>query len=257
MNKAVRHRMYVDESGDHVMEPSKWSSPDDRYLGLVGVVVGSQTYRTGIHPGLWRLKQEFFPHDPDEPVILVRNRIANKLGPFGVLSNPEVAARWEQRIIEFLQDYVSQIFAVVIDKQAHRDQHGPAAPHPYHYCAAALTEKYGRWLSESGGVGDVMFESRRGREDMELKTAFNQFMVNGPPETLASRQSISSTQVKLKPKYANITGLQLADLVAYPATRGILMEQGRALANPPSPATRQFIDAIQPKYSRNGKSLLP
>ena len=257
MNKAVRYRMYVDESGDDVMDPAKWSSPESCYLGLTGVVIASETYRTLTHPGFYALKQDFFPYDPDEPVILVRNRIANKLGPFGVLANPEVAALWEQRIIGSLGMHVSQIFAVVIDKQAHRDQHGPAAPNAYSYCAVALTEKYGQWLSESGGVGDIMFESRGGREDMELKTAFNQFMVNGPPETLASRQPISSAQIKLKPKTANITGLQLADLVAYPATRGILLEQGRALVNPPSPATRRFIEAIQPKYSRNGKSLLP
>ena len=46
MTHSTRYRMYVDESGDHVMDPSKWSSPDARYLGLTGVVIASETYRT-------------------------------------------------------------------------------------------------------------------------------------------------------------------------------------------------------------------
>ena len=257
MMQATRYRMYVDESGDDVMEPGKWNSPDDRYLGLTGVVVDKAIYRAKSHPALWRLKQEFFPHDPDEPVILVRSRIINKLGPFGVLDNQEIAARWEERIIRFLGEYVIQIFTVVIDKQAHWGRFGPTAVHPYHYCATVLTERYGRWLGRVGGVGDVMFESRGGREDMELKSAFNQFMVNGPPDTWAARQQISSNQLKLKQKAANITGLQLADLVAYPGRKGVLLAQGRALATPPGLVTRRFIEAIQPKYGQDGEILLP
>ena len=50
MTHSTRYRMYVDESGDHVMDPSKWSSPDARYLGLTGVVIASDTYRTRTHP---------------------------------------------------------------------------------------------------------------------------------------------------------------------------------------------------------------
>ena len=37
--------MYVDESGDDVMDPAKWNSPEARYLGLTGVVIASDTYR--------------------------------------------------------------------------------------------------------------------------------------------------------------------------------------------------------------------
>ncbi len=257
MTQATRYRMYVDESGDHVMEPSKWSSPDARYLGLTGVVMDSEVYRTRTHPEFEALKQEFFPHDPDEPVVLVRNRIIKKLGPFGELRDPELAAHWEQRIIRFLNNHASQIFTVVIDKQAHQGRTGSAASHPYHYCAAVLTERYGDWLRNAGATGDVMMESRGRREDMDFRAGFSRFMLGSLPETQESQRKTGSSLLRLKSKENNITGLQLADLVAYPSMRGILLENGFPLANPPSAATRQFIEAIQPKHGQNGKALLP
>ena len=90
MTHSTRYRMYVDESGDDVMDPSKWSSPDVRYLGLTRVVIASEAYRTRAHPEFEALKQEFFPHDPDDPVILVRNQIVGKRNLFQIPRDPEV-----------------------------------------------------------------------------------------------------------------------------------------------------------------------
>ena len=53
--------MYVDESGEEVVDSGKWRNPEARYLGLTGVVIASETYRTRTHPEFEALKQEFFP----------------------------------------------------------------------------------------------------------------------------------------------------------------------------------------------------
>lgn len=53
--------MYVDESGEVVVDSGKWRNPEARYLGLTGVVIASETYRTRTHPEFEALKQEFFP----------------------------------------------------------------------------------------------------------------------------------------------------------------------------------------------------
>lgn len=250
--------MYVDESGDHVIS-ANWSNPDARYLGLTGVVIASDTYRTRTHPEFWSFKQEFFPHDPDYPVILVRNRIAKKLGPFGVLGDSEVAVRWEQQFIRFLNDHVSRIFTVVIDKQAHRDNNGGDARHPYNYCAAVLTEKYGLWLRSVGARGDVLAESRGGREDRDLKSGFREVMDSGTDGLSATelQKVVTSRELKMRHKEANITGLQLADLIVNPATRDILRENGQSLYNQPSQATRRIIEAIRPMHGQDGRVLLP
>ena len=160
MTRSTRFRMYVDESGDHVMDPAKWSSPDARYLGLTGVVIASDTYRTRTHPEFEALKQEFFPHDPDEPLVLVRNQIVGKRNLFQVLRDPEVAAHWEDRVKWFFDTHVSQIITVVLDKEAYLRSSQFPALRPYSYCITVLTERYGQWLNEVGGMGDVMTESR-------------------------------------------------------------------------------------------------
>ena len=84
---------------------------------------------------------------------------------------------------------------------------------------------------------------------MQLKGDFQGFMEGNP-----NLSAVSSHQIKVKSKSANITGLQFADLLGYPSVRGILQENGRDLGNPPSNATLRFIEAIQPKYVQNGKA---
>ena len=246
--------MYVDESGDDVMDQSKWSSPDARYLGLTGVVIASEDYRTRIHPQFEALKQEFFPYDPDEPLVLVRQKIVQKKDTFGILQDQDIATHWDERILQFLDDHVSQVIFVVLDKQAYLQSALLSSQNPYGYCISALAERYGQWLNSVGGTGDVMAEARGKKEDQELQKDFHRFMTGDgiPQGTQESRRQISSSQIKVNLKSRNITGLQLADLLAYPSMRGVLQENGRSLDNPPSQATRRFFEVIQSKSQQSG-----
>ena len=258
MPHSTRYRMYVDESGDDVMDPAKWSSPDARYLGLTGVVIASETYRTRTHPEFEALKQEFFPHDPDDPVVLVRNQIVGKRNLFQVLRDPEVAAHWEDRIVRFVNTHVSQIITVVLDKEAYTQSSEIPTMRPYSHCISALTEMYSQWLYEVVGTGDVMTESRGKREDRGLKEDFLRFMSEGGnhPDVQGSRHSISSNQIKLNLKSDNITGLQLADLLAYPSRMGILLDSHVSLTYSPSPASLRILEAAKIKSHRSN-GLLP
>lgn len=250
--------MYVDESGDDVMDPSKWRSPDARYLGLTGVVIASDTYRTRTHREFEALKQEFFPHDPDEPLVLVRNQMVNGREKFSVLRDPEVAAHWEDRILRFFDQHVSQVITVVLDKEEYLKAAHVPTQRAYSYGMNALTGIYSEWLRLVGGTGDVMTESRGKREDRELKRDFQAFMTEGDglPDVRESRRPITSSRIKLNLKTDNITGLQLADLLAYPSKRGTLLDNGRNSESPPSPTTLRLIEAIRNK-SHNRNALLP
>jgi hypothetical protein len=66
-----------------------------------------------------------------------------------------------------------------------------------------------------------MFESRGGKEDARLKTSFKRIMTNGTnnlnPTDLLNH--FTSKELKIKPKSANISGLQIADILAHPARR--------------------------------------
>ena len=72
-------------------------------------------------------------------------------------------------------------------------------------------------------VGDVMFESRGGKEDLRLKKSFRRLMDHGTNfiESNELQKYYTSKELKIKPKVSNIAGLQLADLLAHPMRRWI------------------------------------
>ena len=57
--------------------------------------------------------------------------------------------------------------------------------------------------------------------------------------------------MKVKPKINNISGLQLADLVAHPSRNEILTEQ-KLLDRPPAPFAQRVIQVLQVKYDQDG-----
>lgn len=75
-----------------------------------------------------------------------------------------------------------------------------------------------------------MAESRGGTEDMELKKVYQELYEDGTQ--FLSAQSfqgvLTSRELKLKKKIANIAGLQMADLLAYPIKQDILTKDGIA-----------------------------
>lgn len=251
-----RYRLYVDESGDHTF--SDLADPDRRYLGLTGVVVKSTDYRSCFHPALGGLKQSVFPHDPDDPVILVRNKIVRREGIFARLLDPSINSLWEESILEFFSCHLTRIFTVVIDKKAHFERYGFAAFHPYHYCLAVLLELYRAWLIEVGGKSDVLAEGRGGAEDMELKEVYRGIMENGTRYRSAQEMKdyFTSQELKLKKKSQNISGLQIADLVAYPSKVDVLIRSNAVLARPPARFTSFVNGVLGSKYNEYGRVFL-
>ena len=68
---------------------------------------------------------------------------------------------------------------------------------------------------------------------------------------------ITSRDIKIRPKDSNIAGLQLADLIAYPAAKHILLEYNLPLHIQPSLASLRIIETIRPMYGQAGRVLLP
>ena len=91
-----------------------------------------------------------------------------------------------------------------------------------------LVERYYFYLSAKEANGDVMIESRGGKEDMRLKKSFRKIMDNGTHFINQEKLQtiITSIELKVKPKMLNISGLQLADLIAHPARRFMFREYG-------------------------------
>ena len=48
---------------------------------------------------------------------------------------------------------------------------------PYHYCLAVMLERYVLFLERTKGIGDIMAESRGGKEDNRLKDFPNKYFL--------------------------------------------------------------------------------
>jgi hypothetical protein len=245
-----RYRLYFDESGDHTYKALEETAR--RYLGLTGIIVECDEYRLTFQPDLEALKQRHFPHDPDDgQVVLHRESIINKRHVFGRLRDPAIEAAFDADLLRFLQQQDYAIITVVIDKRAHVGRFGPDAFDPYHSCIDALLERYCGFLHSRGGHGDVMGESRGGREDRALKEAFNH--VVGAGNQHCSRDYfadvLTSAELKLKPKPANVAGLQVADILAHPCKFALLRQEG--LVEGSGSAFAERISAcVAEKYNR-------
>ncbi|MFH1124161.1 MAG: DUF3800 domain-containing protein [Pseudomonadota bacterium] len=112
-------------------------------------------------------------------------------------------------------------------------------------------ERFNFWLNRHEGEGDVMAESRGGKEDRRLKDSFARLWNQGTDFVRPDQfqKSFTSRQLKVKPKSANISGLQLADLIAHPSRSEILDENG-LLGRPLGAFAMKVIEILEGKYDR-------
>ncbi|MDZ4687699.1 MAG: DUF3800 domain-containing protein [Planctomycetaceae bacterium] len=216
--------MYLDESGNHQMDAK--GIANNRYLGVVGTIVDmTHHYPAVLCPAMESLKRAFFGNDPDDRVILHREDIVGRRNVFSRLSNPDEALRFNKALCQFVAASDVGVIAVVIDKQGHYARYGLGAMHPYHYCAKVLMERYFFWLRHRRAAGDAMAESRGARENEALQAAWRGFYSNGTGHISGERLArlISTDEIKIRTKDANIHGLQLADIIATAATDNVLM----------------------------------
>jgi hypothetical protein len=249
-----RYRLYIDESGDHVFHnESTLQQPTHRYLALVGCWFRDTEY-VSFHKALEELKQKHFPHNPDEPVILHREDLINCRGPFWRLRNAPSRIAFDTALLHLIDESRFIFVIAVIDKL--KLKHGFPHPfHPYHLALDFILQRYCFTLNHDNRKGDVMAESRGGREDKLLKNAYIHIHTHGDMHHRASfyQQALTSKELKLKPKSANISGLQLADLIANTTKQKSLIDWGLI----PTPPTwsgsfgEKMTEVLAAKYNRN------
>lgn len=98
-----------------------------------------------------------------------------------------------------------------------------------------------------------MGESRGGVEDRLLKDPYTRIFERGVWGFTSAgffQAALASRELKLKPKSANIAGLQLADLVGHPAKMWVLKEAG-LVNSPPPPFANRLMSVITTKLNRH------
>ncbi len=243
-----RYRLYIDESGDHTFKLAE--SDNHRYLGLLGIWFDVESAYRSFAEALTSLKADLFGSHPDDPPIcLHRKDIVERRTIFGRLRDPGLNQRFEEGLLKAVHDAPFSMTCVVIDKASHRTKTYRELFHPYHYCIAALLERYAGWLELHGARGDVMAESRGRSEDRELLEAFEVSLEKGTRFHSAEqfKEVLTSGKIKLKKKEHAIPGLELADLLAYPFKREMVAE--RRGEEPPRDFSSALLDAARSKIN--------
>lgn len=243
----MKYRLYIDEVGNSDLESSE--NPLHRFLSLTGIIVGLTYIREVIHPQMEALKAKYFHSHPDEPLIFHRKELVNARYPFHILRDPQTRSDFDMELLQLLSNWEYAVVSICLDKKAHKDKYTTWRYHPYHYCLMILLERFTFFLEQFNATGDVLAEARGKTEDMKLKESFARLSREGTEYIKPTRFQavLTSRQLKVKPKSNNISGLQLADLLAHPSRNEILDENG-LLEGSIAPFAQRIIRILQDKY---------
>jgi hypothetical protein len=246
-----RHGLFVDESGDHVFHDEvTLQQPSHRFLALLGCWFSSSPY-SEFNSALVDLKRRHFSRNPDQ-IVLHREDIINCRGPFACLRDEVKRRDFDDDLLAIVERADFRFFVVVIDKLKQKRSYENVW-HPYHTALNFLLQRYCGFLNNvARSRGDVTAESRGGREDRLLKESYERLYARGDRFHSSGwyQQGLTSKALKVKPKMANVAGLQLADILAHPVKQQVLVDEGMIPDPGPRFASR-VVHAVQAKYNRN------
>lgn len=207
--------LFMDESGDHNLESIDKNFPA---FCLAGCIFERAYYKEVVRPAVESLKQRFWGRTD---IILHSSEIRKHSGAFTFLGIPTKRNEFYAAINELIANLDFTIIAVVILKQAHLDHYGDGARHPYHLSLEFIMERYSMLMNrkEKDAEGYMMAESRGLKEDDLLKRQFSNLKRFG---TRYQPNLGNISTFWMEKKTANIAGLQIADLVAYPIAAKVL-----------------------------------
>ena len=237
-----KYRIYIDEVGNSDLGSS--DNPNHRFLSLTGVILELGYVATTLHPQREALKTKYFNSHPDSPAILHRKELVNRRPPFEALRDEATRKAFDKELLGLLESWDYYTITVCIDKKEHKETYTAWRYDPYHYCMAVLLERFVFFLDSVGCQDNVMTESRGGKDDRRLKKSYTQLWEQGtpylPPDRFQAR--LASKNLFVKPKSNNISGLQLADILAHPSRCDILREKD--LLGRPMPAFGKKVVAV-------------
>lgn len=209
------------------MEASKDSK--HRYLSLTGIIMELGYVSEIAFPRIEKLKKAYFQSHVDDPIILHRKEIVNGKYPFQSLRDEKKRTDFDHDLFVLLRELDYNVITIIIDKLEHKTRYQVWQQDPYHYSLRILLERYILFLKGRGACGDVMAESRGGREDIRLKKSYEKVFREGTEyvNLEAFAKILTSRQLKIKEKSNNIAGLQIADLIAHPSFKATLARRNK------------------------------
>lgn len=205
------YRMFIDDTGN--VHSNASNHPQNRFAGIVGVILSLDYLRHRFEPSFTRLKTKHFGEP--SPILHLR-RMKKAEGRFESLKNAEARLAWEAECFSMYERAQYTVISVCVDKIAFYATHPNWTGGIYKLLVGNAIERFFYFLRSNNAAGDVMAEATNSTLDSDLKALYQGFYEHGtdhiPPGLLRPR--LSSKEIKIQPKADNIAGLQLADLLA-------------------------------------------
>jgi hypothetical protein len=206
MVKPSDYIVFVDESGTPVTHKP---DPEFPIFSLQFVLVRKDTYAAQIEPEFRRFKLK---HHGSYSVVLHGRKIDNKEDEFKFLRNRALYSRYVRELDELIGASEVRLYSAFF---LHLEvaKLGTLKIHPYAYFMHELLNRIENEIAIPGvrTSCEVIVESRRG-SDAEMLEAYGSYKA-------AFRTAQVEFELVLAEKSLNITGLQIADLVAKPIAR--------------------------------------
>lgn len=221
-----RYYLFLDESGDHNL---KAIDPQHPVFVLAGGIFEVDYYQNTVVPSINNIKEKFFGNSK----IILHSRDIRKQEhqPFLVLRNKEKRERFYKEWNRLIAGLDFTVLAAIIDKHKLLKQYGRSAENPYHLSLSFLMERFSMFLRERGSLGKIIIESRTKADNDRLFLAYSKIMLEGSSFIQANEFQTRIEKLEFVPKKKNITGTQIADLLAYPIATSILPHRDKQAFN--------------------------
>jgi hypothetical protein len=211
------YTFFLDETGDHGL-----SFVDENFplFLLAGCIVEDEALLI-FENDIRAFKMEFFK---SEDVILHSRDIRKCEGPFQILFDLEIKARFYERLNAIITNTPFTIIGAAVNKKKHIEKYGKSARDPYALSLSFVLERFVFFLNRAqrGSTADIIIEKRGQKEDAQLLSQYNAVYDRGTYFVTESEMKTRVMNFTFKHKRENIIGLQLADLCAYPLARHVL-----------------------------------
>ena len=204
--------VYVDETGDLGLENINPSAP---VFALCAALYRVSDYLDNDQPLLTELKFRLWNHDN---VVFHSRAIRRRLPPFQACMDPAKNALLMGEISKFFRQSKVTFIAAAIDKLRHKQAY-QSPENPYFLALEFVLERvFGHTYQGLTGDQEIVFifESRGAKEDATLLGWFLKICdgANQWERPFPFKAQFAS-------KLANMPGLQIADLAAYPIARHV------------------------------------
>lgn len=208
--------LFLDESGDHNLAVV---DPQYPVFVLGGVIVEQRYAEDEMTAAVNRFKRELFGRTD---IILHTADITRNRNGFEPLQDPVFRSRFYTALNALMRNLRYTVVACAIRKDNHLARYGVAALDPYLLSLDVLVERFCFDVGRVSGGGVVVAEKRGHPLDRQLELAWLNLKIQGTRYVPAADVDDRITGLTLRPKSANVAGLQLADLVASPVGRYVL-----------------------------------